>query len=61
MIQDLTVELFGNPLVEAAVAGFHVEHGYLVAFGGDDGHTSIGVAVEHQCLRSYLTEEIVGL
>ena len=46
-IDDAAVGLFGEALVLAAVAGFHVEDGDVEALGADDAQAGVGVA-EHE-------------
>ena len=44
VVDDLAVDFLGDVLVEAAVAGLHVEDRDLEAFGGDGGEGTVGVA-----------------
>ena len=47
VIHHLAVGFLGNPLIEAAVARFHVEDWDLAPLGGDDRKAAVSVA-EHQ-------------
>ena len=59
-VDDAAVGLFGQALVLAAVAGFHVEDGYVEAFGGDGAQAGIGVAEDEECVGPDGGHQLVG-
>ena len=59
-IDDAAVGLFGQALVFAAVAGFHVEDGDVQALGADDAQAGVGVAEHEHGIGPRLGEELVG-
>ncbi len=60
MIEDLPVDLFRDALIEAAVAGLHVEHRDLPSLGRNHRHARIGVAVQQHGVRRLLFEDLVA-
>ena len=56
VIDDLAIDLLRHALVEAAVAGLHVEDRDLAPLGRDRGQTAVGVAEQKQCVRLLLLE-----
>ena len=48
VVDDPAVDLLGHALVEAAVAGLHVEDRDLAALGGDRREAAVGVAEDQQ-------------
>jgi len=44
VVNDFSVGFFGYALVEAAVAGFHVEDGDVALLGGDGAETAVGIS-----------------
>ncbi len=60
MVHEPPVDLFGHPLVEAAVSGFHVKHRNLAAFGGDNREAAVGVAEHQQRVGLLFRQDSVG-
>ena len=59
-VDDPAVCLLGQAFVLAAVAGFHVEDGYVEAFGGDGAQAGIGVAEDEECVGPDGGHQLVG-
>ena len=60
MVDDLTVDLLGDALVETPVPGFHVEDGDPAALGGDAGEAAVRVAEKQERVRRPLGHDRVG-
>ena len=61
MVENLTVELLWNPLIEAAVAGLHVENRDFPAFGRNYRQAGIGVAIKQECIGLFQLKYIIRL
>ena len=61
VVDDLAVEFLRDPLVEAAVAGLHVEDRDLPALRRNDAEAGVGVAVEQQGVGLLGLEHLVAL
>ena len=61
VVDDLAVDLLGHALVEAAVAGLHVEDGDLPALGRDGGQAAIRVAEDRTRVGLDLAEHAIDL
>jgi hypothetical protein len=61
VIDDLPIELFGNPLIEAAITRFHMKDRELPALRGNHRKTTIRVAIEKDRVGFYFLEDSVGL
>lgn len=48
VVDDLAIDLLGNALIEAAVAGLHMEDGNLAALGRVGGEAAVGVAEDQE-------------
>ena len=59
-IDDATVGLFGEALILAAVAGLHVEDGYVETLGTDDAEAGVGVAQHEDSVGTGGHHELVG-
>ena len=59
-VDDSAVGLLGQALVLAAVAGFHVEDGYVEALGGDGAQAGIGVAEDEEGVGPDGGHQLVG-
>ena len=59
-VHDASVGFFGQALIFAAVAGFHVEDGDVESFCSDDAEAGVGVAEDEDCVGLGGCEELVG-
>src|SRR5262249_41381909 len=59
VVGDSAVDLFGYPLVEAAITCLHVENRHLTALRSDGGETAIGIAEHQECVESVLGEKSI--
>ena len=59
-VHDAAVGLFGQALVLATVARFHVENRDVQALGRDGGKTAVGVAENQQCIGLAGNHELVA-
>ena len=59
-VHDAAVGLFGQALVLAAVARFHVENRDVQALCGDGRKATVGVAENQQCVRLASDHELVA-
>ena len=60
MVHDAAVGLLGQTLVEAAVAGLHVEDGDVQPLGRDGGQAAVGVAQDQQRVRLQPDHELIA-
>ena len=59
MVHDPPVNLLGHAIVEATVARFHMEHGYLAAFCHDDAETRVRISEEQHRVGFFAFEHAV--
>ena len=58
-INDSSVRLFGQTLVLAAVAGFHMENGNMQSFRGNRRKAGIGVSENKKSIGFYLSHKFI--
>ena len=61
VIDDPAVDLLGHALIEAAVAGLHVEDRNLLPLRGDGGEAAVGVAQDEDGVGPSCAEHRVDL
>ena len=61
MIDHPPVHFLGDAVVVAAVARFHVIHGYTEAAGDDGRHAAVGVAENQQPVGPVFEQQRLGL
>src|SRR5262249_42285824 len=59
MVDDPVVDLFGSPMVEAAITRLNVENRHLAALRSYRGETAIGIAEHQECVESVLGEKSI--
>ncbi len=61
VVDDAAVDLFGHPVVEAAVARLHVADADAHALGDERGEAGVGVAEDEHGVGLLGGEELLGL
>ena len=60
MINDLAIQLFGNPLVKTSITRFHVEDWNLQTLGDNRGQATIRIPQQEQSIRPFYHHDVVG-